>query len=68
MAAIKQDDAQIEKVKAEYARQQEMLPERATSQKSVDRAKANRDVAIQQRKGAVASLTQAHAVRAKHAC
>jgi multidrug resistance efflux pump len=60
-AYIKQVDAQIEKDKAEYARQQEMLPERATSQKSVDRAKANRDVSIEERKGAVASLTQAHA-------
>jgi multidrug resistance efflux pump len=60
-AYIKQVDAQIEKDKAEYARQQEMLPERATSQKSVDRAKANRDVSIEERKGAVASLAQAHA-------
>jgi multidrug resistance efflux pump len=60
-AYIKQVDAQIEKVKAEYARQQEMLPQRATSQKSVDRAKANRDVAIEERKGSVAGLTQAQA-------
>ncbi|VGO23431.1 HlyD family secretion protein [Pontiella sulfatireligans] len=60
-AGIKQVDAQIEKVKAEYARQQEMLPQKATSQKSVERAKANRDVSIEERKGSVASLTQAHA-------
>ena len=60
-AYIKQVDAQIEKVKAEYARQQEMLPQKATSQKSVDRAKANRDVSLEERKGAEAGLTQAHA-------
>ena len=60
-AGIKEVDANIKKVEAEYARQQEMLPLRATSQKAVERAKANRDIAIEQRKGAVASLTQAHA-------
>ncbi len=58
---IKQVDAQIQKVEAEYKRQQELLPLKATSQKSVERAKANRDVSIEERKGAVAGLTQAHA-------
>ena len=60
-AAIKQADAEIEQNKAEYQRQQELLPQKATSQKSVDRAKANYQVAVQQRLGAVASLAQAKA-------
>ncbi|CAA6692861.1 MULTISPECIES: HlyD family secretion protein [unclassified Lentimonas] len=58
---IKQVDAQIQQVEAEYKRQQELLPLKATSQKSVERAKANRDVGIEERKGAVASLAQAKA-------
>jgi len=60
-SAIKQADAEIEQNKAEYQRQKELLPQKATSQKSVDRAKANYQVAVQQRLGAVASLTQAQA-------
>ena len=60
-SAIKQADAEIEKNKAEYQRQKELLPKKATSQKSVDRAKANYEVAVQQRLAAVASLTQAKA-------
>ena len=60
-AAIKQADAEIEQNKAEYQRQKELLPQKATSQKSVDRAKANYQVAVQQRLGSVASLTQAKA-------
>jgi multidrug resistance efflux pump len=60
-SAIKQADAEIEKNKAEYQRQKELLPKKATSQKSVDRAKANYEVAVQQRLSAVASLTQAKA-------
>ena len=60
-AAIKQADAEIEQNKAEYQRQKELLPKKATSQKSVDRAKANYQVAVQQRLGAVASLAQAKA-------
>jgi len=60
-SAIKQADAEIEKNKAEFQRQQQLLPQRATSQKSVDRAKANYDVSLEQRKGARASLSQAKA-------
>ena len=60
-SAIKQADAEIEQNKAEYQRQKELLPQKATSQKSVDRAKANYQVAVQQRLGAVASLAQAKA-------
>ncbi|MEP4485581.1 MAG: HlyD family secretion protein [Halioglobus sp.] len=57
-STIKQLEAQIVKDKAEYERQQDLLPKRATSQKSVDRAKANYDVSLQQREGAIASLAQ----------
>jgi multidrug resistance efflux pump len=60
-SAIKQADAEVEQNKAEYQRQQELLPKKATSQKSLERAKANYQVAVQQRLGAVASLTQAQA-------
>ena len=60
-SAIKQADAEIEQNKAEYQRQKELLPQKATSQKSVDRAKANYQVAVQQRLGSVASLAQAKA-------
>jgi multidrug resistance efflux pump len=60
-SAINQLDSTIEKNKAEYERQQEMLPKKATSQKSVDRAKANYEVSVEQRKGAVAGLAQARA-------
>ena len=60
-SAIKQADAEIEKNRADYQRQQELLPQKATSQKSVDRAKANYQVSVQERLGAVASLAQAKA-------
>ena len=60
-SAIKQADAEIEQNKAEYQRQKELLPKKATSRKSVERAKANYEVAVQQRLGAVASLAQAKA-------
>jgi multidrug resistance efflux pump len=60
-STIKQTDATIEKNKAEYERQQELLPQKATSQKSVDRAKANYEVAIQEREVGVSSLIQSRA-------
>ena len=60
-SGIKQADAEIEKNQAEFQRQKQLLPQRATSQKSVDRAKANYEVSLQQRKGARASLDQARA-------
>ena len=60
-SAINEADSQIEKNKAEYERQQELLPQKATSIKAVERAKANYEVSVQQRKGAVASLAQARA-------
>jgi multidrug resistance efflux pump len=60
-SAINQLDSTIQKNKAEYERQQEMLPKKATSQKSVDRAEANYEVSVEKRKGAVAGLAQARA-------
>ena len=65
-SSIKQLDSQIEKDNAEFQRQQELLPKRATSQKSVDRAKANYNVSLEKRAGAVASLAQAEANLAKN--
>ena len=60
-SAIKETDSKIAKNKAEYQRQKELLPQKATSQKSVDSAKANYQVTVEQRKSAVASLAQARA-------
>ncbi len=60
-SAINQLDSTIQKNKAEYERQQEMLPKKATSQKSVDRSEANYEVSVEKRKGAVAGLAQARA-------
>ena len=58
---INELDSQIDKNKAEYERQQKLLPQKATSQKSVDRAKANYEVSLEQKKGALAGLVQAKA-------
>ena len=60
-SSINQLDSTIEKNKAEYERQQEMLPKKATSRKAVERAEANYEVSVEQRKGAVAGLAQAKA-------
>jgi len=63
-SVIKETHAEIEKNTAEYERQQRMLPQGATSQKTVDRAKANYEVSIQKREEAIASVTQAQATLA----
>jgi len=60
-SAIKEAAAEIEKNKAELGRQRELLPKKATSQKSVDRAKANYIVSVEKHKGAKASLIQSRA-------
>jgi multidrug resistance efflux pump len=65
-SGIKQLEAQIEKDRAEFERQQELLPQRATSQKSVDRARANFAVSTEQRVGAQASLAQSRADLAQY--
>ena len=60
-SSINEIRSEIEKDKAEYDRQRELLPRKATSQKAVDRAKANYEVSVEQRKTAVAGLAQAQA-------
>ena len=60
-ANIKQQDSQIIKDKAEYQRQQEMMPKKATSQKAVDRSRANYEVSVEQRAGALAGFHKAQA-------
>ena len=60
-SVIKEIDSEIEKNAAEFERQQELLPQKATSQKSVERAEANYEVSLQKREGALASLAQAQA-------
>lgn len=60
-SAIQESISAIAKNEAEYLRQQELLPLRATSQKAVESARANYEVVVQKRKGAEASLVQAQA-------
>lgn len=64
-SAIKEASSAIAKNEAEYRRQQELLPERATSQKAVESARANYEVVLEKRKGAEASLLQAQAALAQ---
>jgi multidrug resistance efflux pump len=64
-SAVRQLDSVIEKNKAEYKRQQELLPQQATSQKSVERTKANYQVSLEKRKGAIAALAQSKATLSK---
>jgi multidrug resistance efflux pump len=58
-SSIAQTDAMIAKDRAEYDRQQQLLPKKATSQKSVDRAKATFEISQQDKKVAQAAETQA---------
>ena len=60
-STIARMQASLEKNQAEYLRQQELLPQQATSQKSLERAKANYDVAVQERRSADTGLVQARA-------
>lgn len=60
-SAIAASEAAVENASSEYQRQQELIKDRATSQKSVEAAKANYQVAVQRRLGSIGSLAQAHA-------
>ena len=60
-SSIKGAESDLAMDRAEYKRQEEMLPRRATSQKAYQQAKANYQVAQQQRRTAVAGLAQAKA-------
>ena len=58
---VAQLDATIAKNKAEFERQQNLLPRKATSQKALERADANYQVAIQEKRSAEAKVVQARA-------
>ena len=62
---IKELDSTIVKNEAEYTRQQDMLKKDATSKKSMERARANYQIALEKRKASVAGLTQAKATLAQ---
>ena len=62
---IKELDSTIVKNEAEYTRQQDMLKKDATSKKSMERARANHQIALEKRKASVAGLTQAKATLAQ---
>ena len=64
-SSIAQLEATIAKNTAEYERQKDLLPKRATSQKSVDQAQANYQVSVQKKIGAEAGLQQALAALAE---
>ncbi len=59
--AINAHEAEIEKTNAEFERQKRLLQKEATSERSVERAKANYAVNLEKKKGAEASLRQARA-------
>lgn len=59
--AIKAHDYKIERDKAEYRRQQILLPQRASSQKSLDAAKAVYEVTVLMRETSSADLVAAEA-------
>jgi multidrug resistance efflux pump len=54
-------EAEIEKDAAEYERQQEMLPQKATSRKAVERAKAGYQISLERRAVAQAGLLESRA-------
>ena len=58
---IKEKDAQVLQDKAELERQQILLPQKATSQRSLEKAQASYDVTVEKRKSAIASLAQSRA-------
>ena len=58
---IKEIDSEIIKNEAEFQRQKELLPQKATSQRSMDKAKANHEISVEKRKGALAGLAEAKA-------
>jgi multidrug resistance efflux pump len=64
-SAIAQVDATIVKNKAEYDRQLELLPKKATSKKSVERAQAIYTISLEEKKTAEAALDQSEANLAK---
>ena len=64
-STIAQLEATITKNKADYERKKELLPQKATSERSLQRAEANYEVSIEQKNAAIAALNQARAALAK---
>jgi len=64
-STIAQLEATIAKNKADYERKKELLPKKATSQRSLQRSEANLEVSLQQKNAAIAVLNQARASLAK---
>ena len=64
-STIDQLHATIIKNKSEYNRKLELLPKKATSQRSVESAKASYDVSLQKKISAEAGLRQSHAALAE---
>ena len=60
-SAIAQVDATVVKYKAEYDRQQELLPKNATSKKAVERAQATYVISLEEKKSAAAAFVQSEA-------
>lgn len=60
-SSIKEAESNLTMNRAEYKRQEEMLPRKATSQKAYQQAEANYRVSVQQRATAIAGLAQAKA-------
>ena len=58
-----QVDAVIAKNKAEYERQQDLLPKKATSQKALERAQAMYDVSLEEKK-----VAEAGSARPRRTC
>jgi len=64
-STIAQLEATIAKNKADYERKQDLLPQKATSQRALQRAEANYEVSLEQKNAAMAALNQARAALAK---
>jgi multidrug resistance efflux pump len=64
-SSIKELDATITKNRADYERQQEMLPQKATSQKAVEHALATYQISQQKRASGIAGLAKARAAHAE---
>ena len=60
-SGIKETESDLARDRAEYKRQEEMLPRKATSVKAYQQAKANFQVTVQQRRTAEAGLGQSKA-------
>ena len=57
-STIKELESEIVKYEAEFKRQEQLLPQKATSQRSLDKAKADHEVSVEKRKGALAAMIQ----------